>query len=302
MNDVKDFPLSFSGHETFPLRQTWLKKAYDLSSENGTILKNSFSNPEKIAELGVGKNMLSSIRHWALACGVILEKTTSSFCVTQLANQILSDEGLDPYSEHPTTAWLMHWKLASVGTRATTIYWIFNKINNLSFTKSELKSQLEQLCSKQQKKVSDSSFIKDIDTCLRGYIFKSDGAYEEDYAAPFFGELGLLSSIENGHYVFNRGPKFSLNDAAFTYALLDYWKPRKSLSSTLSLDELTYGESSPGKIFKLDEDSIAERMLSIDELTGKRIAWSNTAGIKQLSKTDFCFDDLMQEMLRKAYD
>lgn len=301
MIDNNDYPLIFSGHETFPLRQMWLKKVVDIADNNGDIPKKSFSDPEKIAELGVGKNMLSSMRHWAMACRVIQEKSIGYFSITDFANRILADDGLDPYSEHPATAWLMHWKLASFGTKATTIYWIFNKINNPSFTKSELKAQLKQLCNKHDKKVSESSLVKDVEACLRGYMPKSVGAFEEDYADPMFGELGLISSIENGHYVFNRGPKLSLNDASFTYALLDYWKPRKAMASTLSLDELTFGESSPGRIFKLDEDSIAERIVSIGELTGKRITWSNTAGVKQLSKGDFDFDDLMEEMLRKAY-
>lgn len=302
MIDEKDYPLTFSGHETFPLRQMWLKKIVDIADINGDIPKKSFSEPEIIAELGVGKNMLLSMRHWAVACGVMYEKTTNCFSLSDFAKQILADDGLDPYSEHPSTTWLLHWALSTFGTKATTIYWVFNKINNSSFTKSDLKVQLKQLCDRRQKKVSDSSLVKDIEASLRGYLPKSIGAYEEDYADPIFGELGLLSSVENGHYVFNRGPKLSLNDATFTYALLDYWKPRKSMSSTLSLDEVAFGESSPGRIFKLDEDSIAERMMSIDELTGQRITWSNSAGIKQLSKGDFDFDDLMAEMLRKAYD
>lgn len=301
MSDIKQYSLTFSGHETFPLRQMWLKKVVDIADKNGYIAKKSFSDPEKIAVLGVGKNMLSSMRHWAVACRVISENSGDSFGVTDFAKLILSDNGFDPYSEHPTTAWLMHWKLASVDTKATTIYWLFNKINNLSFTKAELKNQLQQLCDKYQKTVSEASISKDIDACLRGYIPKSIGASAEDYADPIFGELGLLTVTDSGYYVFNRGDKISLNDAAFAYVLLDYWRPRKELSSTLSLDDVLFGESSPGRIFKLDENAVAERMMSLEELTGNRVTWSNTAGVKQLSKRDFDFDLLMNEMLRKAY-
>lgn len=279
----------------------WLKKVVDIADQNSDIAKKSFSDPEKIAVLGVGKNMLSSMRHWAVACRIISEKSSNFFYVTDFAKAILSDNGFDPYSEHPTTAWLMHWKLASIDTKATTIYWLFNKINNASFTKIELKFQLQQLCDKHQKTVSESSILKDIDACLRGYMPKSIGASAEDYADPIFAELGLLTATDSGYYVFNRGEKISLNNAAFAYALLDYWKPRKELSSTLSLDEIVFGESSPGRIFKLDENSVAERMMSLEELTGNRLTWSNTAGVKQLSKRDFDFDLLMNEMLRKAY-
>lgn len=58
----------FSGHETFPLRQMWLKKVYDRADSFGYIHKSTFTNEDAIAKFGVGKNMVASIRHWALAC------------------------------------------------------------------------------------------------------------------------------------------------------------------------------------------------------------------------------------------
>ncbi|HRW22723.1 MAG TPA: DUF4007 family protein, partial [Bacteroidales bacterium] len=53
--------LTFSGHETFHCRTFWLKKGYDfLVSGN-----NTFKNEEAaVVELGVGKNMVASIRYW----------------------------------------------------------------------------------------------------------------------------------------------------------------------------------------------------------------------------------------------
>ena len=54
-------PAHFSGHETFPLRQMWLKKAFDESIERGLIRKSTFSDENAIASFGVGKNMVASI-------------------------------------------------------------------------------------------------------------------------------------------------------------------------------------------------------------------------------------------------
>ena len=54
---------SFSGHETFPFRYPWLKKGFDAVRENPGV----FSCDDAITTLGVGKNMVSSIRHWCLA-------------------------------------------------------------------------------------------------------------------------------------------------------------------------------------------------------------------------------------------
>src|SRR5471030_847981 len=97
----------FSGHETFPLRQMWLKKAFDQAKSPGIILKSTFTDDNAIAEFGVGKNMVAAIRHWALACNVMTEEGAPSgaYKVTDAANAVLKDGGLDPYSENPTTAW-----------------------------------------------------------------------------------------------------------------------------------------------------------------------------------------------------
>ena len=43
----------FSGHETFPLRQMWLKKAFDRAVA-GKVLKATFSDESAIADFGVG--------------------------------------------------------------------------------------------------------------------------------------------------------------------------------------------------------------------------------------------------------
>ena len=294
------YPLYFSGHETFPLRQMWLKKVIDIADSNGEILKKKFSDPKLIAELGVGKNMLAAMKHWAQACEIIDAKSIGCAFITDFGNAIFGNGGLDPYSEHPVTIWFMHWKLAKQGSKATTLYWAFNRLNSPSFSKQELQEQLLAVCAKNAKSVSESSLSKDIDANLRGYLSKSHGK-SEDITDPIFAELNLLCSESPGHYSFNRGPKPSLNKAAFTYALLEFWEPSKGDSNTLSFDDIAYGDSSPGKVFKLDEDSIVELLMDLDSLTDNKLRWSNTAGIKQVSKTDFDFDGLKQEMLRRAY-
>ncbi len=58
---------SFSGHETFPFRYPWLKKGFDAVLVDGNV----FLRDNAITTLGVGKNMVRSIRHWCLASGVL---------------------------------------------------------------------------------------------------------------------------------------------------------------------------------------------------------------------------------------
>ena len=64
---------SFSGHETFVFRYTWLKKAVDAVLADSRV----FAQEDAIVTLGVGKNMVRSIRHWGLATGVLEEEPKS---------------------------------------------------------------------------------------------------------------------------------------------------------------------------------------------------------------------------------
>ena len=114
----------FSGHETFPLRYGWLKKAFDRVEETADQPENRVAcwDDDAIARFGVGKNMVASMRHWAKAARVIEEPSPNSVRPTDLGRLIFSPTGLDPYMEHPGTLWLIHWQLAAREDK-TTWFW-----------------------------------------------------------------------------------------------------------------------------------------------------------------------------------
>ena len=110
---------SFSGHETFPLRYGWLKKAFDRVAETEHNPHNKYLcwADDAIAQFGVGKNMVASIRHWTTSCDIIEEPDKEdSVKTTTLGQKLFGNngiKGIDPYMEHPATLWLIHWKLAA---------------------------------------------------------------------------------------------------------------------------------------------------------------------------------------------
>lgn len=289
---ILDFNYSphFSGHETFPLRQMWLKKAFDAVSREQ---KGAFSSEDAIVTFGVGKNMVGSIRHWALACGII-ESKNGGHIATELGKKIFSDDGLDPYCEQYATTWLMHWNLAgnTIDTpRATTWYWVFNHFTEQGFSSAQLGDGLaEYLEEKIPKiKVSKISLDRDVEVFLRSYVPKSRNSTMEDLAEPMLGELGLIQVGAGGLYEFRRGPKSTLPDDVFLYALLEFWKCAAPNQNTLSFESIAYDPGSPGRTFKLDEDSIAERLINLELITRGRYMWSDTAGQRHV----LCVKDAM---------
>jgi len=280
----------------------WLKKAFNQASEGGLILKTTFADETAIAAFGVGKNMVASIRHWALACGVMHE-VTDGYQISSLASEILQDGGLDPYAENPSTAWLAHWQLAGHCIRSTTWYWLFNHVTAPTFTRQELEEPLARYARElgPKHRLSTSTISRDLETCLRSYAPRAAGGSPEDFAEPLLGELGLLQEVHKGQYAFRRGPKASLHDGIFAYALVDFWNREAQGQSSLAFETVAYAEGSPGRVFKLDEESIAQRLIALSDFTKRKLEWTDSAGLRQVHRKDLSKEDI-QNMIRRAYD
>ena len=85
---------TFSGHESFHCKSLWLKKGYDFVVEG-----KSFNDESAVVDLGVGKNMVSSIKYWLKSFGIINEDGSA----TPIGCSILSNDGYDPYIEDTNT-------------------------------------------------------------------------------------------------------------------------------------------------------------------------------------------------------
>ncbi len=269
------------------------------------VPKAVFTDEDAIATFGVGKNMVNSIRHWALACDVLRESPEHPDCfsISPIAVQILDDSGLDPYSESPSTAWFAHWQLAGRCYRSTTWQWLFNHVTAPTFTRQELEEPLSRYARELDPKhrLSISTISRDLETCLRSYAPRSAGGSPEDFAEPLLGELGLLQEVHKGQFAFRRGPKASLHDGIFAYALVDFWNKYAAGQSSLAFETIAYAEGSPGRVFKLDEESIAQRLMSLSDFTKRKLEWTDSAGLRQVHRKELTAEDI-KNMIERAYD
>lgn len=58
----------FSGHQTFVARNGWLEKGVNLILNN----PHGFLDNDAVVRLGVGKNMVESIKYWCQQTGLVL--------------------------------------------------------------------------------------------------------------------------------------------------------------------------------------------------------------------------------------
>jgi hypothetical protein len=275
---------SFSGHETFPFRYPWLKKGYDAALEDGNV----FLRDDAITTLGVGKNMVRSIRHWCLAAGVLAENREggSALQPTDLGTLLLADDGLDPYLEDPATLWVLHWQIASSRGRAATWLWTFSHFHEPEFTREALTSALSRWTQTLPgKQVAESSLKRDVEVFLRTYVpsRQSRGDIAEDSLDCPLVELGLITQPGDGQaYRFRRGAQQGLPDGILLFAVLRFWEAFAPTAGTLALHDLARQPGSPGRLFKIDESSFAERLEGIEERTDGSLAYGETAGLRQL--------------------
>lgn len=280
----------FSGHETFPLRYGWLKKAYDVvTNTEGLDNRNVFLDPDAIARFGVGKNMVASMRHWANVSDVLHEQTPEGTIVpTSLGRQIFGERGLDPYMEHPATGWLLHWNIAGSDTK-TTWFWAFQHFPYPNFEREMLVQGLLSLADERQwTRASPATIRRDVSCFVRTYVAlppSIHGGYEDGLECPLT-ELGLIKATgRRDGFRFVRGPKPSLGPGVFGYAVTQYWNKYFGEASTLSFEALAHEPGSPGRTFLLEEDDLVTMLLALEEATKGAYRWSETAGLKQLSRS-----------------
>jgi len=213
----------------------------------------------------------------------------------------LGKKAWDPYLEDIGTLWLIHYLLVTNSERATTWFFAFNHVHYAEFSKNSLENALVDFLSSRKLSVPSRNTLKrDIDVLVRTYIpGKTSGklSIEDAYDCPLI-ELDLLRpSYEEGTYSFSRGNQENLPNSIFAFALAEFIKNQAQGRKTVTFDEIAYAPYSPGKVFKLNEVSLSERLEEMGELTRGAWAYGETAGLKQL----YINDDLDPFALLEAH-
>ena len=304
------FSPRLSGHETFPLRYGWLKKAFDAvyatESDEGDN-RSVFSGHDAIARLGVGKNMVASIRHWATAARIVADRPgRDGIATTRLGNKIFGRNGLDRYMENIATSWLVHWQLAGWGVRSTTWLWAFNYYSGIDFERESLARSIAKFAEDGGwKRIANSTIKRDVACLVRTYVpqeSRSSRASHEDRLESPLTELGLIRSLgTKDSFRFVRGPKPSLGVGVLSYAITDFWRGAFNNSNTLSFEALAHEPGSPGQVFLLEENEMVEMLARLEDVTEGDYAWSETSGLKQLVRRHEINEDRQTRFIEADY-
>ena len=280
---------AFSGHESFPFRHSWLKKGYDALCDDPAF----FSHAGSHVELGVGKNMLYSIRHWLSVFGLAESNgegrgRTQSLLPTPLAHQIFANEGWDPYLEDDGTLWLLQRALMTAQGKATTWWWAFHRPHTATIRRSRLLAELSAAADSAGWRASENTLKRDVECFFRTYLASvgSRGSQEDAISCPLTA-LGLIQpTSDKDEYILSYGWQPSLPQFVFCWGLgefLDAVVHRDDTESgTISLDRLLHDEGAPGRVFRLNETALVARLALLAKLTDGHWNYDETVGLRQL--------------------
>jgi len=288
-----------SRHETFTPRYGWLKKGYDRCEINTHV----FNDDNAIEQLGVGKNMVRSMRFWCLLFR-LLEDTGEPGCLhpTEFGKRLLNKEiGWDPYLEDPASLWLLHWQIFIPPFSAVSWLIAFGDIGLSTFDLRELCAAIISKAKEidRLRSIAESSYEKDASCILRMYC--SDENDNNEIRNPF-SELGLIvpaRDVDGHRYRFAANNKRNLPDLIFLAAVFSYAEQWFSEQSSLSLHQITYGTHSPGIAFKLSETECGSRIERTYRILNG-VDFVDNNGLRQLQFSRPA-KDIYKECLEKYY-
>lgn len=277
---------TFSGHESFPCKTLWLKKGYDF-----VVQGRDFNRPEAVIYLGVGKNMVASIRYWLRVFGL-----SEGDQPTWLGNYLFDDaNGKDKYIEDLATLWLLHFHLVfnQFATLYHTVFCGYQK-GHTQFDRDQIATyvKLEMIEADKLSTYNENTVRKDIAVLVQNYALPRKAQSNEDFSSMLI-DLDLIRQTAEGKgYYFNIEGKRKVEKEVFLYALL-MLKEREG-DNTLSYDTI---QDEIGLAFCMQDLETIEMLKLLSKDYSQYVSYNDNAGIRIVQFTN----DIDKEQVLNDY-
>lgn len=257
---------------------------------------NNFNQEDAVVKLGVGKNMVASIRFWLKSFNIIDQKDQP----TPLGIRMFDDtQGWDPYLEDEGSLWLLHYQLVKTGF-ATTYTLIFNELRKekLQFSATNFVSYIKRLSEKHEGiPFNENTLNKDFTVFTNLYKNDPEAKDIEDSFSGVLSELELVRRIgkqKDAQFQIENSDRENLPASVLLFAILD--NPSYGLS--VNINNLEYDWNSPGSIFCISRNGLLNK---ISEIVAENdfVTFTDQAGIKELQ---FKSKPNSFEILEKYYE
>ena len=275
---------AFGRHESFPLRFGWITKGLKALEDDPKI----FTRDDATVILGVGKNMVGSIRYWLQATRIAhRDPKTNTLRPTPLAEIVFSDHG-DPYLEDEGTIWLLHWLLGTNPRDATAIYWFFNHFHKPAFNTAEVATALTDFAKRELSLRTSATTLKgDAQLVLRMYSRTTANArltLEDALDSPL-AMLDLQERVDTRTWRAVPMDRAELPLNVFAFAIAELFEHGEV--NQLAIADLMYSDTehcAPGAIFRMTEDGLVGKLEALCEAYPQALRLDRTAGVFHLYK------------------
>lgn len=252
--------MAYARHQSFYIRDKWFSKGLKAVKQN----KRFFFDEYAFETVGLGKNMLESLKYWLLAFDVIEERTEDGQRVHVLSElgDILFDS--DRLLQKNESISILHYHLVRNRKDLFTVFdWYFNKYKETMVSKRDLfNSFITWVSQNEVKEVSQNSLKRDIDCLIQFYTKVPDENDPEDVLFCPFSKLSLIKSEHSGErddIIRKVTPELTtLGISSLYYVLLDY--DEISEDRLISVEEIVNADNLWGRIFNLSRNKVVEAL------------------------------------------
>lgn len=279
----------FKRSETFRFRDGWIEKALNVMAENPD--RNIFHKNDGIKALGVGSNMVKSIRYWLGALNLVDAEKKNTVSLSDKAHLLLEN---DKYLEDKFSWYYLHYQIANNEFEAPVFYFAFNKMEGKNIDKTVLLDKAyEYYAAWNDGSLNKDSVESDVTVFFQSYYAeeKEKKVSPEELTICPFSYLGLFSKSASDQLV-RTEPSF--ND--LSHLLVYHSLFRAFNGKPFSIDDALTVEGGPCRVFNLTKSGLSQYLGRIRK--DGLIDLNKAAGLNMIY---FTSDKESDEWLFKTY-
>lgn len=230
-------------HESFTIREGWLSKGLLALDDNEKV----FSSEDATDILGIGTNMVKSLKYWLYATNLIKDNK-NKIEITDFGKLILQ---YDPYMEDSFTWWMIHINMVLNQNDFFVGNLFFNKLISKNFFKEDVFNCVSESLNQKKLEFNEKILIDEINVIIKTYVIDNSNENPENNFSCPLAELELLKRISKDNYERLKPNYRNLDYLAVYYLLLNLLDDREYIS----IDDLLKINNSPTRILNLDKNA-----------------------------------------------
>ncbi|MEH7073820.1 DUF4007 family protein [Neobacillus drentensis] len=288
--------MGYGQHQSFYLRDRWLNKAIRHLFEDSRF----FYDKQAFEKIGLGKNMVQSLRYWSIATGVVEEifndERKKTHLITEFGKIIYK---YDKFIKFQDSAAIIHYQMCKQKEPSTAWYWFFNEFKETIRSKENITQEfINWVKEHENKPFSNNSLKKDIDCLIKLYTSGQSNVDPEEVIQSPLSKLGILEDRKGIIYKQNLTIS-QIGLTALMYVLLDHKNTHKI--ETVSVESIVVDPGLWGKVFNMSRASIVNALTELSLMSESPIHFVRTNNLDLIRIPNIDpIDFLRKEYSRKA--